>query len=216
MKKQSGFTLIEVMVAVGIFAIVGMASHAVLSSVLGANESSKEYSKRFGQLQRVMLKMERDFIQAVPRQVRTDGEAAADIVMMGERFLLDSEFDGVAFTRIGWRNPGMVMPRSDVQRVAYKVEEGVLQRQYFVYPDPASGEEPKTQELLDQVEGLTFQYHDGSEWKESWQAKKLPLAISVTLTLGDYGEIKRVFLMPGDQSQDSPFAPNGGSNGSKS
>jgi general secretion pathway protein J len=60
--------------------------------------------------------------------------------------------------------------------------------------------------MLTGVETLTFRFLDrDGEWTESWPPSDiedeglppLPLAIEFTLELDDYGEVSRVFALPG-------------------
>lgn len=69
-----GFTLLEVMVAVAIFTLIGLASNSVLNRVLDGDKASQEKFDQLQRLQRVMLTIERDILQAANRKVRVEGE----------------------------------------------------------------------------------------------------------------------------------------------
>ncbi|MDP5143568.1 type II secretion system minor pseudopilin GspJ [Rheinheimera baltica] len=195
-KRQRGFTFIEMLLAAAIFAMVGMASVAVLSSVTQSDALSVEATERLVQLQRSMLMLERDFMQISVRHVRIDGEAPSKFRLYGEKFLLESEDHGVSFTRQGWRNPGMILPRSEIQTVAYRLQEGNLQRLFTLYPDAVTGTEPKVQMLLNGLTGFEIQYLKGEEWLERWQDSNFPKAVRITLTDEYLGRLERVFILP--------------------
>ncbi|MGP4763412.1 type II secretion system minor pseudopilin GspJ, partial [Klebsiella pneumoniae] len=74
----------------------------------------------------------------------------------------------MAFVHHGWRNPGMVLPRSEIQAVAYRLKEGRIERLFSLYPDAVTGTEPKVQPLLDHVTGFKLEYLEGENWKEQW------------------------------------------------
>ena len=195
-KLQRGFTFIEMLLAAAIFALVGLASVAVLSSVTQSDELSRQASERLVQLQRTMLMLERDFMQISVRHVRIDGEAPSKFRLYGEKFLFDSEDHGVSFTRQGWRNPAMILPRSEIQTVAYRLQEGTLQRMFSLFPDAVTGTEPKIQSLQSGLTGFELAYLQGEEWQERWQDANFPKAVRITLTDESLGKLERVFLLP--------------------
>lgn len=208
-QHSRGFTFIEMLLASAIFALVGLASVAVLQTVIRTDELSRESSKRLTQLQHSMLMLERDFMQISVRHVRLDGEAAQKNRLFGEKFLLDSEDHGVSFSRQGWRNPGMILPRSEIQTVAYRLQDGTLQRLFTLYPDAVTGTEPKVQLLLDGLSGFELHYLQGEEWLERWQDANFPTAVRITLVDESLGKLERVLILP-----DANVAPaaNGGRN----
>jgi general secretion pathway protein J len=193
---NGGFTFIEMLLAAAIFALVGLASVAILSSVTQSDELSQQASERLVQLQRTMLMLERDFMQISVRHVRIDGEAPSKFRLFGEQFLLDSEDHGITFARQGWRNPGMILPRSEIQTVAYRLQEGNLQRLFTLYPDAVTGTEPKIQQLQSGLTGFEVQYLQGEEWKERWQDANFPKAVKITLIDESLGRVERIFLLP--------------------
>lgn len=195
-KVQRGFTFIEMLLAAAIFALVGLASVAVLSSVTQSDELSRQASERLVQLQRTMLMLERDFMQISVRHVRIDGEAPSKFRLYGEKFLFDSEDHGVSFTRQGWRNPAMILPRSEIQTVAYRLQEGTLQRMFSLFPDAVTGTEPKVQLLQNGLTGFEVAYLQGEEWQERWQDANFPKAVRITLTDESLGKLERIFLLP--------------------
>jgi len=205
--NSQGFTLLEILVAMAIFTLIGLASNAVLSSVLDNDELSRERVEQLEKLQRAMLTIERDVLQATPRSVRLEGENT-DIVFTGGRDLFESEADGMAFVRAGWHNPQLMLPRSTLQAVAYRLQDEQLQRLYGNYVDNVIGFEPKIRVLLEQVEDLQIEYfvpkqsnqnNESSNWAESYRGQTLPLAVAIELTHKNFGNIRREFLLTGNQ-----------------
>lgn len=196
MARSSGFTFIEMLLSVALFALVGLASIAVLTSVTKSDELSRESSQRLIEIQRTMLMLERDFMQISARHVRLDGEPAEKSRLIGAQYLFESEDHGVSFSRQGWRNPGMILPRSEIQAVAYRLQEGVLQRLFTLYPDAVTGTEPRIQLLQSDLTGFEVAYLQGDQWQESWQDSNLPIAVKVTLQHSYLGRIERIFMLP--------------------
>jgi general secretion pathway protein J len=79
-----GFTLLELLVALAIFAVLATMAYAALNSVLTARKQVEAKSARLSALQTALMIMERDVEQAVPRGIR-------------------DEFGDVGATPWGWR-----------------------------------------------------------------------------------------------------------------
>lgn len=196
-----GFTLIEILVAMAIFTIIGLASTGVLNSVINSDQLSSERFAKLEELQRAMLTMERDIMQIVPRALRVNGEPV-DVVISGGEGVLNSDADGLGFVRAGWHNPQMLLPRSTLQAIGYRIQEKQLQRLYGNYVDNVIGYEPKVKIILSDIEDfqVTFlteaeQFDEPEEWDESYSSGALPIAISVTLVSKTFGEIRREFIL---------------------
>ena len=200
MHSKRGFTFIEMLLAVAIFALVGLASVAVLDSVTRSDEASRAATLRLQQLQRAMMLIERDFWQISQRQIRVNGEAPVTQTLAGAVNWIESDDDGITFSHAGWTNPGMVLARSEVQLVGYRLKERQLQRLYYLYPDAVTGTDPNIQPLLEDIDELKFRYlvkEDGQEqWKEFWDQANWPLAVKMTLKSPQLGVIERVFGLP--------------------
>ncbi|WP_115717091.1 type II secretion system minor pseudopilin GspJ [Gallaecimonas mangrovi] len=203
MRRQRGFTLIEMLVAIAIFALIAVAAYQVLNQVMSADNSSDKASKRLAEVQQAMLTIERDMEQLTTRQVRFPNGDQQTHVLSGSAYALESEDDGVLFTRRGWQNPQAMLPRGEVQLAGYLLQDGKLIKKYFFYPDPEIGMEPQQQVLLTDVESFKVRYYDGDAWQESWDASDLPQAIALKITLKDYGEIERRFAIPTKKKDDS-------------
>jgi len=195
-QRPRGFTLIEMMIAIAIFTLLSLGAYQVLQGVLRSDEVSRDRGDTLKQLQRAMIIVERDFQQMNARNNRSDDELTA-VPLQAGKFMFDSDEDGIAFTRSGWRNPLSQLPRSSLQRVIYRVKDAKLERLSYIYLDPAIGEEPSKKIILDNVESMLFEFYYEKKWVETWSNKKaLPEGIKMTLTLKRFGEIERLFLLP--------------------
>ncbi|WP_298943474.1 type II secretion system minor pseudopilin GspJ [uncultured Psychromonas sp.] len=196
-KKNSGFTLIELLIAIAIFAVLSFSAYQILQGVLRSGQISKEHDQNLVEIQRGMLLIERDFVQMVARNSRTGNTDDADLqVLYTGQNTLDSDYQGIEFNRVGWANPLNLLPRSNILRVGYRVQEGQLQRLYYLHPDTVSGEEPEQQVILHDIENLTFRFWD-DDWVSSWNSSsEIPTGIEMTITSKHYGELKRVFILP--------------------
>src|SRR5690554_1474885 len=67
MTRNNGFTLIEVLVAVVVMALIGLASAAVINTMMRASEQSEEALAELERLQFAMISIEQDLRQLVKR-----------------------------------------------------------------------------------------------------------------------------------------------------
>lgn len=196
--KQRGFTLLEVMVALGILAFVIIATHQILETTTRAKDASDEKIAELNGLQTTFRLMDQDFSQMTKRAVRNESGDVQEQYLLAGRYVLESQYDGIAFVRDGWINPINLLPRSELQAVGYRVIDDNLERVYRVYVDQLDNMEPRVQRVLENVEELKFEFlDDKNEWQEQWEIKALPKAVAVTLQQIEAEPIRRVFLVPG-------------------
>ncbi len=199
---QRGFTFIEMLLATAIFALVGLASVAVLDSVTRSDTASQAALARLQKLQQVMMLLERDLWQIAPRQIRVSGEAPNKVMLAGVPNWLESDDDGVSFSHAGWTNPGMILPRSEVQLVGYRLKENKLERLFYLFPDAVTGTEPQIQLLLEDIDSFKITYLDQEgAWQDSWVQEKMPKALKMVITQQNTGEFERIFTLPAGLTQ---------------
>lgn len=203
-KQDRGFTLIEVLVAIMVFASLSLGAYQVVNQVQRSNQVSLDKTERLQELQRAMIVMDNDFRQMAQRQFRfsndNGGNDKAKVLYAGE-YILDSDSNGIVFTRLGWLNPQQAFPRGEIVKVGYRVVQDKLERVWWRYPDTPIDQEPLHKVVLSQVEKLEFRFYDGTTWQQAWTKDiQLPQAIEVTLHLKDYGDIRRVYVIPQSES----------------
>ncbi|HIP75944.1 MAG TPA: type II secretion system protein GspJ [Psychromonas hadalis] len=196
-KQQSGFTLIEVLIAISIFAMMSLVAYQILQGVLRSSKISKDHSEHLTELQRAMLMIEKDFSQIIARNMRDEGkEESKNYLFFSAKNAFESQGDGIEFVRLGWANPLGLLPRSELLRVRYRLYDDKLERLYFLYPDIVAGEKPQVQVLLSNIEALSFKFWKGKKWKKNWKkTDKLPQGIEISFTSKKFGKIKRAFLI---------------------
>jgi len=193
--RATGFTLLEVLLALVIFAILSLSAYAVLQGVMRNDEVSRAKITRLAELQRAFSALARDFTQITPRPTRIDGESSS-ILFQAERFQLESEDGAALFVRAGWFNPGGELRRSELQKVGYRLRKATLERLTYLYPDSVTGTQPTVTPLLNHVSAFSLRFYKNGEWLTQWTTPAvLPAAVEITVTLDDYGAIRRVFLL---------------------
>lgn len=190
-----GFTLIEVMIAIAIFAVLAVMAYGGLQSVIGSKSRTEAELDRLQQLQIAMLNLTGDLQQLSQR----DSHDA----LGGELSRLTTQQSDsiVELTRSGWRNPAD-QPRSTLQRVAYRLDEDRLVRIYWRHLDRADDDDRVERVLINNIEELRLRFLDeNNEWQEDWPKAEvltadvpitLPRAVEITLVMGDWGTITRL------------------------
>jgi len=142
--------------------------------------------------------MDQDFSQIVQRMGRNESGERVEQYLIAGRYLMNSQYDGVAFVRDGWRNPANLLPRSELQAVGYRVIDDKLERIYKVYVDSLDDTKSRSHVLMENVEEFIVKYRDDKDkWLDAWTEKSLPRAVSIELKLKDIDPITRIFLVPG-------------------
>jgi len=154
MRRAGGFTLIEMLVVFGIFALIGIISAQIVNRVINNQQTLRERGDRLMEVQRAMHIIQRDVMQMVDRPVRDLLGDPIGNVLIGADGMME-------FTRTGWRNP-LSAPRSNLQRVGYVLQEGTLYRAYWRVLDRTPDSEPALQAMLADVELVEFFAVDGA------------------------------------------------------
>ncbi|KGU85740.1 type II secretion system protein GspJ [Pseudomonas mediterranea] len=174
MNRQAGFTLLELVIAIALFALLGLAGWRLFDAVVRTQQGAGQYEREIRALQRAVGVIERDAWQAV-----------AGSVVLGPGHL--------QLQRSHWRNP-LDQPRSERQTVSYRLEGAALWRDSF-------GEGTTTlqrQKLLDDVRSLSWRLFDSQRgWHGETAGDGWPLALELNVSVGRFEQIRRVLLLPG-------------------
>jgi general secretion pathway protein J len=214
MKAVRGFTLLELLIAIAIFALLGLGTYRMLDSVLQTDKVTRAHELQLRELVRAMAAFERDVLQVQARPARDPfGDSRA--ALLGEG--LDSP--ALELTRSGWRNP-LAQPRASLQRVRWQLSGEQWQRRYWRVLDQAQDSQPQIQQALDGVTDLQLRYMDQKgNWLGSWPPlekspdealKILPQAIELVLQHRRYGEIRRLLRLPESLPEKLEQAPEAG------
>ncbi len=193
----AGFTLIEVLVAMAVFALMSALAYGALARTISSAEILGDRMDRLQSVQRAMRQLDQDFMQLAPRPIRKE---------LGDTYSPALEADRLSgvvleLTRAGWSNPA-ARPRGSLQRVAYLIEDGELRRYYWHVLDRTFSNEPVIVTLLDDIESLNIRFMlDNGEWSDQWppqsvgnapDLRRRPRAVEVVLSLVNEGEISRL------------------------
>ncbi len=193
MKRCKGFTLFEMVVAVSIFALMGVIAFGGLGQMTRTGQSVADANDRLSDLQFAMVYFSRDWMQVSRRGIRNQyGDREENIII---------ENDTITFTRGGWSNP-RGLSRSSLQRVQYQVVDNKLLRRHWVSLDQGIGEQPVQVVLLDNVESMEVGFQNPlDKLVRSWPADPGyndgdPILLAIQFELPDMGVILRQLEIP--------------------
>lgn len=189
--RVPGFSLIELLVALAVFASMAALAYGGLNSVVRTRAELGRQQDAFNGLMRSVSVFERDLRQAAARPVRGNyGEPQPAFAGLPDR---------IEFTRAGFANP-QAEQRSNLERVVYALDGGALERGVWLALDRAPGSKAQATTLRDHVDAFRLRYLDASNrWSDNWPPREtdaipaaLPRAVEFRIQTQDYGEITRV------------------------
>lgn len=198
-----GFTLLELMVALAIFAVVAALAYGGLSQVLAGGQRAEQRLDELAALQRALTLLERDLLQAAPRGIR-DEYGDPQPPFKGDGTVME-------LTRAGAPN-STGRPLSTLRRIAWRVDGERLLRLTWSVLDRAPDSAPLEAEVLTGVTRWQLRYRgDDGEWQAQWPTEQTPVATPAADGLSGDG------MAPGGKDAanrpappaDAPFPPNG-------
>ncbi len=185
-----GFTLVELMVAMFIFGLLSAAGVALLRFSVDSQEASRDALAEMSDIRRMNASLTNDLTQIAPRPARDQAGVRQNAFFGGD----GSDGDVLlSFVRRGWSNYDDEA-RASLQKVDYRLVEGVLERRAYVHVD---GAEPlPAARLVEGIESIVLRYRSDGEWRERWdptQATDLPDAVEMTVTIEGLGPVRQMF-----------------------
>ena len=208
--RTRGFTMIEVMIAIFVSAIMFAIGYSAINQALRDRDSINTSQARVTEIQRGMRVVAQDFAQIIARAAR-DTSGTGQLMPAVTADARDNTL--LTFTRAGWSNPAG-LPRPAEQRVRYRFIDGALVREHWLAVDPALNVEPRQRVLLTKVKAVEVRFLDPvtRNWRNDWPVNvpsgpvnpaqidllllTRPLAIEFTVVLDDWGRVQRLFEIP--------------------
>lgn len=172
MSSQSGFTLVEVMVATFITAILLAMGTALISDTLQTRETLSEVVGDAEELELARVVLKQDLAQLVERKPRGEYGEPAYSAFLGGYAAPDGAL--LAFVRTGNEFPGLDQPRSRLQYVEYRVEDGDLVRASRDFVDSTPDTPERERVLISDVTNVEIAFLNGTAWDASWARPSSP------------------------------------------
>lgn len=192
-KRCKGFTLFEMVIAVSIFALMGVIAFGGLGQMTRTGQAVADANDRLSDLQFAVVYFNREWIQVSPRRIRNQfGDEEPNI---------DIDDNVITFTRSGWSNL-LGQRRSTLQRVQYLLLDNQFVRRHWRSLDQGIAEQPIQTVLLENVESLEVEFQNSlgksiEEWPLGPGSEKgEPIMLMFRLELPDMGEITRLLEVP--------------------
>lgn len=208
--RRAGFTLIEVVIAIFIAAVMFAIGYRAINQALHERDAINNAQQRVTEIQRGLRIVAQDFAQIEARATRDtqgSGELQAAVIATGRDDTL------ITFSRTGWSNP-IGLQRPAEQRVRYRFVDGSLVREHWLSVDPGLNTEPKQRVVLTRVKSVEIRFLDPvtRNWRIDWPVVTTtgpvsplnidevllprPLAIELTVVFEDWGRVQRIFEVP--------------------
>ena len=206
-RRQTGFTLLELLVALFIAALMFAIGYSAIRQAADSREILQKQQARLLEVQTAMRVLEQDFMQLVPRPTRQPIGNNWD----GALVATTANQPVVALTRGGWTNPNGLQ-RPGLQRVAYFFENGTLRREFWSVLDPTQSSTTLKRDLIAHLKAVQFRFMDSAKaWQDQWpplstttgafqqqmQLRGRPIAVEITLETEDMGKLVRILEIPG-------------------
>lgn len=195
MGLNKGFTLMEILIALFIFAII---SAIIMSSVfiyIKTQETISIKAKELGDTQRAMLIISHDVRQLINRQAK-----GSDGINQPSLLVHSGTEQPLTLTRMGFVNPYSKYRRSTLQRVVYLVEQDSLIRRTWSNIDYIADDNYQDEVLLKGISGFVIEIFTGQNYLEDYRQNRrqsFPAALIISFQVKGLGEVRRVFKLTG-------------------
>lgn len=205
-QSTGGFTLIEVLIAVVLLAVISFLVFQSMGSAVGSKERSENRELAFRGATVFLARLSRELGTAVLYAnvellgVSAGGEQTSKSVFSGSN---NGGQDKLIFDTLSHMRYLADSKESDLAELTYWLdpqEEGdglfVIKRRDKSPPDAEPGEKGKVTVLLDGVREFNLRYYDPvkGEYQDEWDttkvdyANRLPRAVEITLVMQDPGD----------------------------
>ena len=187
MTKRSGFTLVELLVAIAIFAVLSALGWKVFDYLIKIKERNTQHEQRLGQLQEAYQQVLRDTVQIVPITANVAGQVQPAVMLQNGQ---------LTFSKTGVTDPLMQgIPPDERVEYIYKADEKKLYRYKYKNLNQTGNVQPETSVLLDSVDQFQIMLLNPNEiaqWpevalseKDVTQAKILPRGLKINLIVNE-------------------------------
>lgn len=198
--QSQAFTLIEILVALTIFAIISTITASTMYYAFQTRDRVAQRSAQLMTLEQALTMMEKDFQQITARAVIYDHYQKSP-EFIGETF-------AITFTRSGVANPSSLANRSTLARAAYRCEQGKLIRRSWPMLDQPNKNQYRDKVLLEKLQDCRFAYLNSHlDVLDVWRANllpgiqkkaELPKAVRFTLHVPRFGTGQFLYIVPGE------------------
>jgi len=198
---EAGFTLVELLLALFLFALIAGVVFATFAAVASGVEKGRQHIEIYRVGRAALLRMAQEIGAAIPPPFPESGMA-----LLGKKHA-DGEIghDRIDFLTIPYRRYSVSVPSYEICRVAYYVADNLQAKTALFREEDCSGKEEERRERASQLEltdlavGLSITYYNAENEYEEWPPTRddqnlLPCRVRLALTLRDAQQYERAFI----------------------
>ncbi len=186
--RSPGFSLLEMLLAITVFALVTAAAYGMLNSMTAAATAQEATAERLREVQLTVARLERELHQALSAGMLAVGEPRPGLQ------------GGTEILELDYLSPEPGGPA--IRQLQYRYEDGTLYRVPLQRGDMLRAG-TRAPALLHGVSRLTFTYLGAAgDWRSEWNAAspgELPAALRLEMEIDRFGHLERLFELPGDR-----------------
>lgn len=196
-RRPAGFTLVELLVALLILALLAVAGYRGLDAVLQARMRVEQETRRWQQVSYFFSRLEQDVAQAIQRPVR-DASGRLQPEWVGQSGVVRPDEAEWMFTRAG--DVDVQGQLQAPQRIGYRLEQGNVVQLRWPALEPVVRALPQRYPVLEGVREFKLRYMDANRnWQTQWpvpgSSGGLPRAVEVVLILSSGEVLTRVLAL---------------------
>jgi type II secretion system protein J len=207
LQGDAGFTLVELLLALFLFALIAGVIFAAFAAVASGVEKGRQSMEFYRVGRTALLRMAQEIGAAMPPPDGSATTVGSNPAFQGKKTSSGSGIghDRVEFLTIPYRRYSDKVPAYELCRVAYYVADNQQGKTALFRDEDCSGEEDERHdratrlELTDLAVGLEITYYDSEQVHEEWPPIRnaqnpLPCRVRLALTLRDTRQYERAFI----------------------
>ena len=203
---EAGFTLVELLLALFLFALIAGVVFAAFAAVASGVEKGRQHIELYRVGRVALLRMAQEIGAAIPAPSSRLGTVESGTALLGKKHA-DGEIgqDRIDFLTVPYRRYSASVPSYEICRVAYYVADNLQGKTALFREEDCSGEEDERRErairleLTDLAVGLSITYYNAEKDYEEWpptmdDQNLLPCRVRLALILRDAQQYERAFI----------------------